>query len=277
MSAANPVPRIADSPTGPPLLEGRGLVRDFALRRLLPGSRRGPVRAVAGVDLRFREGEALGLVGESGSGKTTLARLMMGLLPPTAGEVHFDGEPLAGGRRGTVRRLRREVQMVFQQAGGALDPRQTVGRIVAEPLEVHRVGTPSERSDRVHEVLDEVGLEPGLVRVHPHALSGGQRQRVGIARALALRPRALVLDEPVSALDLPEQARIVNLLMELRDRRGVAVLVVAHDLRVVGHLCERVAVMHAGCIVERGPVDAVFGAPRHPHTRALLEATPELP
>ncbi len=247
------------------LLEGRALVREFMPRRSLLRPRPAPVRAVDGVDVVLREGESVGIVGESGSGKSTLVRLLMGLIAPTEGVVRFRGEE-----------LRREVQLVFQDAAGALNPRHSVSRIVSEPLVIHGIGSRAERRRRVDDVLRRVALDPGCASLRPHELSGGQRQRVGIARALAMRPRALILDEPVSALDLPVQARIANLLTEMRDDHGVALLIVAHDLTLVRHLCGRVLVLQDGRVVEEGPVARVYGEPRHPHTKALLRATPVL-
>jgi ABC-type glutathione transport system ATPase component len=232
---------------------------------------------VDGVSVTLHPGETLGLVGESGSGKSTLARLLLALLAPTSGEVRFAGAPLPPGRSTTLGRLRSEVQMVFQDGGAALDPRLPVTRIVREPLDVHRIGTPAERARRVGELLERVGLASRHARALPHALSGGERQRVGIARALAPRPRALVLDEPVSALDLPVQAQILNLLAEVQEEEGLAYLFIGHDLGVVRHLSDRIAVMKAGRIVEEGEAGTVFGAPRHPHTRELLAALPRFP
>jgi oligopeptide/dipeptide ABC transporter ATP-binding protein len=234
------------------LLEIDGLVKEF------PGRRRGDarVRAVDGVDLAIDEAGALGLVGESGSGKTTVARCVLGLTPLSAGTVRY-----AGGD------LRREVQLVFQQPVAALDPRMRVHALVAEPLRTHRL--PHDRS-RIVELLGEVGLSEALSQRYPHELSGGQAQRVVIARALATNPRLLVLDEPTSALDIVVQAQILNLLLELRDQHKLTFLLISHDLSVVGHLSDRIAVMYLGRVVEQGPAADVLGSPRHPYTRALL-------
>jgi peptide/nickel transport system ATP-binding protein len=232
------------------LLEVSGLVKEFPGRR-----RRDPtVRAVDGVDLSLGEGGALGLVGESGSGKTTVARCVLGLTPASAGTVSY-----AGGA------FRREVQLVFQQPVAALDPRMRVAELVAEPLRAHGL-----TRERVPELLNEVGLSAALGDRYPHELSGGQAQRVVIARALATRPRLLVLDEPTSALDVVVQAQILNLLLELRREHGLAFLLISHDLSVVAHLSDDVAVMYLGRIVERGRAQDVLNAPRHPYTRALL-------
>ncbi|MCZ7525806.1 MAG: ABC transporter ATP-binding protein [Acidimicrobiia bacterium] len=235
--------------------------------------RRGLVRAVDGVDLAVGAGETVGVVGESGCGKSTLARLLVGLLEPTAGVVRFEGRDLAGLSRRERREVRRRVQIVLQDPAGALDPRMTVGASVAEPLRVH-----GERrkvvAERVPVALGAVGLDPGLARRYPQELSGGQRQRVAIARALVLAPRVVVLDEPVSALDASVRAEVVNLLADLRDRLGLACVVVSHDLPVVRHLADRVAVMYLGRVVEEGPAGEVLDRPRHPYTAALVSAAP---
>ncbi len=237
-----------------PLLEVDRLVKEF------PGRRRGDglVRAVDGVDLEVGEGESLGLVGESGSGKTTVARCVLGLTAPSGGAIRYAGDS-----------LRREVQLVFQQPIAALDPRMRVEALVAEPLRTHRL--PHVRG-RIVELLDEVGLSGTLLDRYPHELSGGQAQRVVIARAIATKPRLLVLDEPTSALDVVVQAQILNLLLELRDEHGLAFLLISHDLSVVAHLSEQIAVMYLGRIVERGPAGDVLATPRHPYTRALLRS-----
>ena len=232
------------------------------------------IRAVDQVDLRIRRGETLGLVGESGSGKSTLGRAILRLVTPTAGRVLFDNEDLAqlaGARLGTVRR---RMQMIFQDPFSSLDPRMTVGDTVAEPMLVHRLAGAAERRERVAELFRLVRLDPGMARRYPHEFSGGQRQRIGIARALAASPSFIVCDEPVSALDVSIQAQIVNLLEEIRDRLALTYLFVAHDLAVVRHLSDRVAVMYLGEIVEVAPKRSLYENPLHPYTKALIAAVP---
>ncbi len=258
----------------PVLVEARGLVKHF---RPLGGwgrFRRDCVRAVDGVDLTIHERETLALVGESGSGKTTAGRLLIRLVEPDAGEVRFDGVNLLQLRPRELRRMRRHFQMVFQDPYSSLNPRMRVGAAIEEPLVVHRLGDRSWRRRRVAELLEQVGLAPADARKYPHEFSGGQRQRIGIARAIACSPRFLVADEPVSSLDPPIQAQIVNLLAELQEKLGLAYLFIAHDLRLVRHVSDRVAVMYLGRIVEEGPTGAIFREPLHPYTRALLAATP---
>jgi ABC-type glutathione transport system ATPase component len=266
-----------DDPAPPPLPGAdTPLVALHRVSRVFPSvGGQPPLRAVDGVDLVVRPGQALGLVGESGSGKTTLARLVVGLDHATSGTVEHSGRDAATLRGADFRRWRRDVQYVFQDPYGSLDPRQTVGRIVAEPLELS--GTAEEREtvgDRVAQLLAEVDLPAGFASRRPHQLSGGQRQRVAIARALALDPRLVVADEPVSALDLSVQATILALLHRLRETRGLTYIVISHDLAVVKGLCTDVAVMRDGRIVEHGPTDRVFADPQHPYTAALLAAIP---
>ncbi|CAN5288246.1 dipeptide ABC transporter ATP-binding protein [soil metagenome] len=256
-----------------PLVEIRGLVKSFPVQSGVFAKLSGQVRAVDGVDLDIEAGEVLGLVGESGCGKSTLGRLVLALLSADKGSIRFDGRDLVGARRADLRRLRREMQLVFQDPYSSLDPRATVGDSIAEGLRAHDVPS-RQRRQRVEEVLELVGLEPYHARRYPHQFSGGQRQRIGIARALAVEPRFLVADEPVSALDVSIQSQILNLLRDLQARLDFTLLFVAHDLSVVEHLCDRVAVMYLGKIVEVGTRDEVFGTPRHPYSQALLSAIP---
>ncbi|MFO7692527.1 MAG: ATP-binding cassette domain-containing protein [Vicinamibacterales bacterium] len=254
-------------------VEVAGLVKTFE-RRAAPWARRSRIRAVDGVSFTIDEGETFGLVGESGSGKTTAARCLLRLVEPTAGSFTFRGEQVFGLPGARLRRLRREMQMIFQDPGSSLNPRMTAGAIIEEGLVIHKLGSPADRRARVRELLDLVGLDAGSAGRYPREFSGGQRQRIGIARALVLRPAFLVADEPVSALDVSVQAQIANLLMDLQQRLGLTLLLIAHDLRLVRHLCTRVAVMHRGRIVETGSAAAVLQTPDHPYTRALVAAMP---
>jgi len=251
-----------------PLLDVRSLVKEFPPRR----RREPPVRAVDGVDLALVAGEVYGLVGESGSGKTTVARCILGLAQPTAGTIVYDGLDLGAADRPTLRRARRELQLVFQQPAAALDPRMTVSQLVAEPLRTHGLARGAALRDRIERLLAEVGLSAALLSRYPHELSGGQCQRVVIARALSTSPRLLVLDEPTSALDVVVQAQILNLLLELRAQHGLSFLLISHDLGVVGHLSDRIGVMYLGRLVEEGPAADVLRSPKHPYTRALLSS-----
>ena len=258
-----------------PLLEVRGLVKHFPVRggRLI---RRqiGEVHAVCGIDLDVRVGETLGLVGESGCGKSTTGRTILQLLRPTAGSVRFEGRELTALKGSELREIRRHLQVVFQDPFASLDPKMPVGRTIAEPLQVHGLWHRRTGPRQVIEALERVGLAPAHANRYPNEFSGGQRQRVGIARALILQPRMLVLDEPVSALDVSIQAGVVNLLGDLQDQLGLAYLFIAHDLSVVRHICSRVAVMYLGRIVETGTRSDLYDHPSHPYTQALLSAVP---
>jgi peptide/nickel transport system ATP-binding protein len=268
----------AAAPAKPLLLDVKGLKKYFPIRRGVLQKTVGHVKAVDDVTFFLHEGETLSLVGESGCGKTTTSRCILRAIAPTAGQIllHDAGKvvDVATIPKSDLRLLRRQMQMIFQDPFSSLNPRMTLRDIVGEPLLVHGVGSAQERNDRVVELLHLVGLRPEYMQRYPHAFSGGQRQRIGIARALALNPRLIVADEPVSALDVSVQAQILNLLLELQDRLGLTVLFVAHDLSVVKHISERVAVMYVGRIVETAPTEELFASPRHPYTEALLSAVP---
>ena len=256
-------------------MEVAGLAKHYPIRRGLVLSRTtGQVRAVDGLSFKLFRGETLALVGESGCGKSTTARLVLRLIDPTAGMVRFEGADITGLRGDAMRKLRRRMQIVFQDPFASLNPRMTVAEILEEPLIVHRIGDGAARRARVAELLGLVGLASYHAGRYPHEFSGGQRQRIGIARALAVEPALVVCDEPVSALDVSIQAQVVNLLKDLQVRLGLSYLFIAHDLAVVKHVADRVAVMYLGRIVEIGPKDAVFANPRHPYTRVLLSAIP---
>jgi len=264
-----------DTPTH--LLEVRNLKVRFPARQGLFGRARAFVKAVDDVSFTIEPGETLGLVGESGCGKTTLGRAIVRLLKPAAGSIWLDGEDIARLSAAQMRARRRICQMIFQDPFTSLDPRLTVGQIIGEPLEIHHLGaTPADRAQRIAELLTVVGLDPAQAQRYPHEFSGGQRQRIGIARALAVEPRLMVCDEPVSALDVSVQAQIINLLQDLQRERAVAYLFVAHDLAVIEHISRRVMVMYLGKIVELGPAKAVVQAPKHPYTQALISAVPQI-
>jgi oligopeptide transport system ATP-binding protein len=256
------------------LLEVRDLRTHFPVRRGLLGRTVGYVRAVDGVSFSLPHGKTLGLVGESGCGKTTVGRTILRLIPATSGEVDFEGQDVFALNPGDLRRLRRHMQIIFQDPYGSLNPRMTVGGIVGEPLRVHGLARGRELEDRINQLLDQVGLSPAYRNRYPHEFSGGQRQRIGIARALALKPKLLVCDEPVSALDVSIQAQILNLLERLQKELGLAYLFIAHDLAVVGHISDEVAVMYLGKIVEKASRDHLYDNPLHPYTKCLMSAIP---
>jgi oligopeptide transport system ATP-binding protein len=258
-----------------PLLEVRDLVKHFPIQGgLLFNHSVGAVQAVDGVSFSLRSGETLGLVGESGCGKSTLARTVLQLLEPTAGSVRFEGKEITGLGRKQLQPLRREMQMIFQDPYASLNPRKRIGQIVGSPLKLHGIAEGKDLRTQVEELLDRVGLAPEHYNRYPHEFSGGQRQRIGIARALALKPKLVIADEPVSALDVSIQAQIINLLEDLQDEFDLTYIFVAHDLGVVRHVADRVAVMYLGKIVEIGPSAEVYSNPVHPYTEALLSAVP---
>ena len=257
-----------------PLLDVRDLRKTYVSRASWPARGEHVVRAVDGVSFQVQAGETFGLVGESGCGKSTVARCILRLVSPTSGEVRFAGEDLLGLPPDRLRQVRRELQIIFQDPYSSLDPRMSVRAILLEPLEIHHVGTRAERETRVRELAALVGLPESALAKYPHEFSGGQRQRIGIARALALSPRLVVADEPVSALDLSIRAQVINLMADLQEQLGLAYLFIAHDLTLVRHVCRRVAVMHRGRIVELAATEGLFHGPLHPYTRRLMAAIP---
>lgn len=266
---------MADGTQHRKLVEVRGLKMYFPITAGLFRKKVGDVKAVDDVTFDIYEGETLGLVGESGCGKSTCGRAILRLYDPTAGDIRIDGHDIAKAEAAELRDMRPRMQMVFQDPQASLNPRMTVAAIIGEPLDEHTTLTKAEKEARVYELMDAVGLNRAFANRYPHAFSGGQRQRIGIARALALNPRFIVCDEPIAALDVSIQAQVVNLLEELQEKLGLTYLFISHDLSMVRHIADRVAVMYLGRIAELGPRDALFEAPLHPYTEALLSAVPE--
>jgi oligopeptide transport system ATP-binding protein len=261
--------------TGEIILQAENLVKYYPIKAGVLRRTVGQVKALDGVSFELYRGETLGIVGESGCGKSTLARMLMRLEEPTAGKLIFDGVDVYSQKGGAMRRLRRDIQIVFQDPYTSLNPRKTVGDIVGEPFEIHTDVLPKrDRRQRVEQLLELVGLNPEHINRYPHQFSGGQRQRIGIARGLALNPKVIICDEPVSALDVSVQAQVVNLLEDLQRRLGLAYIFIAHDLSVVRHISNRVGVMYLGKLVELGDEDQIYSRPTHPYTQALLSAVP---
>jgi len=267
---------VARADGAEPLVQVRDLAKHFPITRgILIQRKIGSVRAVDGVSFEVKRGETLGIVGETGCGKSTTARLVMRLLDATSGAVRFDGRDITRLKGAPLKAVRREMQMIFQDPYSSLNPRKTVGSIIAEPFVIHGLHRDKgQRRSAVQELMERVGLNPEHYNRYPHEFSGGQRQRIGVARAIALRPKLLIADEPVSALDVSIQAQVLNLLRELQREFGLTLVFIAHDLSVVRHMCDRVAVMYLGKIVEIAPSDDLYGFPRHPYTGALLAAVP---
>jgi oligopeptide transport system ATP-binding protein len=274
MTTTMDLPDVAPTAGEPNLIEVEDLKVHFPIRSGIFQTEVGTVKAVDGITFQVRKGETLGLVGESGCGKSTTGRAMIRLREPTAGTVTFDGIELGKLKSEALRKMRRRMQIIFQDPYGSLDPRMTVGSIISEPIETHKLAKGEARKERVADLLRIVGLDPTYVSRYPHEFSGGQRQRIGVARALAVEPEFIVCDEPISALDVSIQAQVLNLLTDLREQLGLTYLFIAHDLSVVKHISDRVAVMYLGKIVEIGPPENMYAAPGHPYTRALLSAVP---
>ena len=275
MSTASSQPESAKSGAGEKIMEIDGLVKHFPVRAGFLQRQVGAVQAVDGISFDVMRGETLGIVGESGCGKSTTARLLLRLMKPTAGSIRFEGQEIAHIKGAELKALRREMQMIFQDPYSSLNPRKTVGSIIADPFIIHGLkGDAKERKKAVQQLMDTVGLNPEHYNRYPHEFSGGQRQRIGVARALALNPKVIIADEPVSALDVSIQAQVLNLLRDLQRELGITLVFIAHDLSVVRHMCDRVAVMYLGRIVELATSDQLYSHPRMPYTGALMSAVP---
>ena len=254
-----------------PLLSVSGLAKEFAIR-----GNKNKIKAVDGVSFSLNAGETLGVVGESGSGKSTLGRLVLRLLEPTAGEINFDGQKISDLNPKELRAARRHMQMIFQDPFASLDPRMTIEALIREPLDIHQIGSAGERTEMVRNIVGHVGLTEDALSRYPHEFSGGQRQRISIARAIITKPKLIVADEPVSALDVSIQSQILNLMLELRKELNLTYIFISHDLSVIQHIADKVAVMYLGKIVEFAPVEEIFANPQHPYTKALISAVPQI-